>query len=423
MTAVRSDKFTVAMPVGSFFPTLGGAQVGLHNIAIRLIEKDIRPVVLAPWKSWINCRKSKITFPYEIVPLPPKFGSLLARLPRLMLIFMDRYLAFLDWKFKFDYWHCTYGYPIGISVLHYLGKEVTHGHLVRCVGDDIQIAPDIGYGMRLDPRIDALVRQWLPRAETLVAITDTVAEEYRALGVSEERIKYIPNGVDLDRFDVTIDRQEVRQANGLPDDAFIFLSVGRYHPKKDFAAIIEAMAMFEVKHQDSVAVVIAGQGVSQLANLARTHEVENKIILIDTMGTSPSCNMPEVPSSKLIALYKCADVFVFPSLIETFGIAIVEAMAAGLPVITTDAPGCRDVIREGRDGLMVDAGDRFGLLSAMTTFAENDELRHDYTQRSIARAQHFSWDAIVEKYVNLYHQNRSANYFLEPNTQLTNISE
>ena len=74
-------------------------------------------------------------------------------------------------------------------------------------------------------------------------------------------------------------------------------------------------------------------------------------------GTDVASEIPRLPATALVALYQAADVFVFPSLIETFGIVIVEAMAAGLPIIVSDAPGCRDVVRHGEDGMMVPARD------------------------------------------------------------------
>jgi glycosyltransferase involved in cell wall biosynthesis len=399
---------TVAMPVGSFFPTLGGAQVGLHNIAIRLRERGVRPVIIAPWRSWRACREGGWNFPYEIAPLPPKFGSLLAAMPGLMLPLVDRYLSCLDRKYRFDFWHCTYGYPVGVSVLHYLGANSPGRHLIRCVGDDIQVAPEIGYGMRLDPRIDSLVRQWLPKSDAMVAITDSVAEEYRSLGVPEAHIKFIPNGVDLARFEFAIDHAEVRRRYGIPTEAFMFFSVGRQHPKKDFANLINAFALFERQHPGRAVLAIAGPGVSELTGNVERHGLADCVRLIEGIGAPQTDTVPEVPSPDLVALYKCADAFAFPSLIETFGIAIVEAMAAGLPIITTDGPGCRDVVRKGQDGMMVRAGDPEALAAAMIEIANNEELRRHYAERAKRRAAAFSWDIIVDRYMELYQEKPSS---------------
>ena len=112
--------------------------------------------------------------------------------------------------------------------------------------------------------------------------------------------------------------------------------------------------------------------------------------------------MPQLPAPALVELYKASDAFVLPALIETFGIVLIEAMAAGLPVVTTDAPGCRDVIREGRDGMMVPHGDTDALARAMERLLNEPSLRHDYAARAAARAAEFDWDSVVGRYVALY---------------------
>ena len=112
-------------------------------------------------------------------------------------------------------------------------------------------------------------------------------------------------------------------------------------------------------------------------------------------------NNLEFPSNDLVEMYKMSDCFVLPSLIETFGIVLIEAMAAGLPIITTNAQGCRDIIRNGKDGLMVETNDEINLSEAMKTIM-SDKIRNNYIACSQSRVLSFSWDNIVEKYIKLY---------------------
>ena len=101
-------------------------------------------------------------------------------------------------------------------------------------------------------------------------------------------------------------------------------------------------------------------------------------------------------------LYKTADAFVFPSHIESFGIALVEAMAAGLPVITTDGPGCVDVVGNGAFGKLVPVGNPSSLAKAMQGFQEEKALREQYISASQRRAKDFSWETVVAKYLTAY---------------------
>jgi glycosyltransferase involved in cell wall biosynthesis len=93
---------------------------------------------------------------------------------------------------------------------------------------------------------------------------------------------------------------------------------------------------------------------------------------------------------------------VLPSITETFGIVLVEAMAAGLPVITTDAPGCRDIIRKGKDGVMIPAQNPGALAGAMVRLTEDRDLLTNLSRKSLSRAEDFGWDSVVNRYEALY---------------------
>lgn len=394
----------VGMPVNSFFPSLGGAQVGLHNIAIRLQERNIRPVLMVPAGSWVQLRRQGWRFPYTIVPLPPMLTRTLPRVPSLAFGFMDRYWRLLQRRFGIGIWHCTFGYPLGVSLAHFQSSAENHAapSIVRCVGDDIQVAPTIGYGMRLNLSVDKQVRKWLPEADCLVAITESVVEEYRALGASEDRIVRIPNGVDLHRFaDARVNRPEVRRRYGIPVDSFVYLSLGRYHRKKNFEGLLAAFSKVATAEPNAF-LVVAGQGVSVLEGVISTLGCSERIRLIPELGTGEAGCVPSLPSQKALELYRCADAFVLPSFIETFGISLLEAMAAGLPVVTTDVPGCRDVVRHGKDGMCV-APDPESLAAAMLKVAGDQGFRRHLAKKASARAADFSWDRVVDEYVDLYY--------------------
>ena len=394
---------TIAMPISSFLPNLGGAEVGLHNIACKLIERGLRPVVMAPALHVRRLRGDGWRLPYELRALPPKAWTLLRRSLALGFFVLDRYFAWMQARYQFDCWHCTMGYPTGVALVHFARKRADIRYLIRCAGEDIQCDPEIGYGARLDPAIDRVVRDHLPKAQMLIAISDSVAEEYRAIGVPESRIRHVPNGVDLARFDGPLDADAVRRAHGLDPDSFVFLSVGRNHPKKNYAALIEATARLAAETDRRFQLLIVGGGVRDLAAQVERHGVAERVRLCDQIGGPDAAGgVPLLPSGELVALYRSADAFVFPSLLETFGIAIVEAMAAGLPVIVGDSPGCRDVVRRGRDGLMVPARDPAALASAMQALMDDPGMRRAYAEKAAVRAPDFSWDQVIDAYTALY---------------------
>ena len=396
-----SDSLNVGLPTSSFLPSIGGAEVGLHNIATRLQARGHRPVVVAPWPHVRALRKVSWSLPYPVVAFPPKVWGVLRSCPDAGYFILDRFFEHVRRKFEIEVWHGTIGYPVGAALSHYCTGRDTPC-LVRCAGEDIQVDQEIGYGMRLDPRVDTQLRTWLPKADRLVAITQSVAEEYRGIGIADEQIAPIPNGVDLERFEAAPNRSAVRKAYGISPDEFLFLSVGRNHAKKNFASLVTALAQADLAKS---ALAFVGQGVSDLAPQVRALGLEDRVHLIETVyGGGVTTDRLRLPSDGLVALYRSADSFVFPSRLETFGIVLVEAMAAGLPVITTDAPGCRDVVRAGRDGLSVAPDDIAGLAAAMRQVRDDDAVRAKLSAAGLARARDFSWDSVTDRYVALYRE-------------------
>ena len=83
-------------------------------------------------------------------------------------------------------------------------------------------------------------------------------------------------------------------------------------------------------------------------------------------------------------------------------------MAAGLPVIVGDSPGCRDVVRGGRDGVLVPPTDSRALAEGMLAMMDDAARCADYGERSVARARDFAWDEVVDRYCRLYEELRAA---------------
>ena len=401
---MTEKRLSIALPIPSFLPKMGGAEVGLHNIAAGLRRLGHRPVVITAAPHVRRLRRKGWRLPYETVPFPPKIWGLLRHWPAAGSFLFEQYYARLQRHYGFDVWHGTMAYPIGVTLIPFAGKR-NLPHLVRCAGEDIQASAEIGYGFRLDSRVDRLVRTWLPRAHRLVATTESVAQEYRVLGIAESRIAQVPNGVDLSRFQEPCDRLEARRRCAVDDGTFLFLTVSRNHPKKNLAGLVRAAALLQAPPGRDFKVLIVGAGTDRLLPLVRELGLADRVALHGELGGQV---MPEgevrAPSDALVELYQCADAFVFPSLLETFGIVLVEAMAAGLPVITTDAPGCRDVVRGGTDALVVPAGDEAALADAMGRLILEDSTRQDLGQRARKRAADFSWDSVVERYLALYRE-------------------
>lgn len=169
-----------------------------------------------------------------------------------------------------------------------------------------------------------------------VAVSSTVAGRLRDWGVPAERIRLVPNGIDADRYRFDPDRRlAVRAALGIPDDAFVVGGVGRLVPGKRFDVAVRAVAALP-----GARLLLAGDGpeAGALRDLAARLGAADRIRLLGECGADGSGPVPGVP-----ALLSAVDTFVSTSREESFGLAAVEALAAGLPVLHDACPAIDDL--------------------------------------------------------------------------------
>jgi glycosyltransferase involved in cell wall biosynthesis len=399
---VNKKKLTVALLTPSFLPIIGGVECVVHNLANELYRLGHRPVVIAPYSLYRKFKKQSINVPYEFFPIWPKLYSFLSRFSRVSFIFSDLFYRIAQQKYKFDVWHCSGGYPTGTTLSHFLNKNGVP-FIVECTGADINCMPEINYGIRSNLNIDKLFRKWLPKADKLIAISKSVKSKYLELQIDESKIVDIPNGVELLRFKEGRDNsRNFREKYNIESDVFLFLCVARNNPVKGIKYIVEAVEHIK-KETKPFKIIIVGKSMSSIKKKVENKSLNDFFLFINEFGQGESnSKTPQFPSQELIDIYNSADTFVFPSLMETFGIVIIEAMAADLPIITTDGPGCRDVVRNGADGLMVPVKDGKALSEAMVKILHDQNLRESLVSKSKERALQFNWSKISGKYVSLF---------------------
>jgi glycosyltransferase involved in cell wall biosynthesis len=390
--------------MSSFFPAVGGAQVTANNLGKYLTEQGHNVVTFVSPKFWRALGKQRSQFPFKILPMFPAQQSALPRFGTAYLKLQNIYLAYMQRKYKFDVWQSFGAYPTGVSIGHF-----THSrnipHVVRTVGYDIQKDEEIGYGYRLNPKLDALIRKWTPGVSKAIALTESVVPDLLDVGVPQENITIVPCGVNYPRFTAdAVDTKSVRDSFGIPNDVFTYITVGRNHPKKGFPVLVKALAELKKMLPDSpFHCVFVGKEMDQLAPLARSLGVENSVTFIDEVGSSPEDAAYEVPSSPLIRLYRSMDACVFPSLIEAHSHINIEAMAAGLPVISTDGVGVKDTVNDGVDGLLAKAGDPISLAEKMAEIQTNRERREQLVAHGFESAQNkYDWSVVGKMFESLY---------------------
>ncbi len=244
-------------------------------------------------------------------------------------------------------------------------------------------------GVSLSKRaFDRLVpRLTLRRASRVIALTHHEALRLEALGVDADRIAVIPNGVDLGEFG---------EPPARTDHAGVtVLFVGRLDPsQKGLEVLVRALA--KLPASADVRLRLVGEdwgGVAKIQSLASQLGIADRITLVGA-----------VSRTHLLQEYARADLLVLPSRFEPFGIVLLEAMAAGLPVIASRVGGIPEVVVDGETGLLVEPGDVEGLAAAMLRLVVDPTLRASFGSRGRERARFYSWDLLVPQVLAIYRE-------------------
>jgi glycosyltransferase involved in cell wall biosynthesis len=186
-------------------------------------------------------------------------------------------------------------------------------------------------------------------------------------GVPDERISVIPYGIDLDRF-------TARKGARKPGRPLRLLFVGTIGQRKGIKYLLDALDLLPA---GSVELTVCGRAVDDLA-LFKNRKTPIRVHV-------------SVGAKGLLDAYQSADLFVFPSLAEGFGHVLLEAMASGLPVISTTSTAAPDLIRHNREGLVIEPGDVYQIAGAIEQFLKRPGDLKAMGQAARARAEYFTW--------------------------------
>jgi glycosyltransferase involved in cell wall biosynthesis len=234
-------------------------------------------------------------------------------------------------------------------------------------------------------------------ADAFVAMSARIRDEMREAGVPEGRIELVPHGVDVERFHpATADeRRALRRRLGLPDGVLAVYS-GRLLRGKGLETLVDALASPALAGRLGLVMVGAGEGLldvePELKQRVREQGIEGRVSFTGRVD-----NVEDY--------LRACDLFVFPSLFEALGIALVEAAACGLPAVASGTGGIVDVVEDGGSGLLVPPGNREALAAALQTLAADPERRAVLGRAARERAlQRFDERDALERYRALFRE-------------------
>lgn len=362
-----------------FLPTIGGAEVAVHNLAEGLVSLGNEVLVCTTMFQQHPAHLHQ----YELERYWLPRGAW-------KLGFLERWIG---WHLvrSINRWHpdvvqVNYAWPGGYAAI--LNKQsIKVPVTITSHGSDIQRIPEIGYGCRLDPKINRKVIRAVHQADALIAISKDIYHEYIELGVKADSIALIPNGINYQRLSVR--DETARLMLGISPERIVILAVGRNHPKKGFIHLIHAMAAIAVSCPQALCLIV-GKEVSSLAPVVEQAGLIQHVNLYEQVlpvGIEFS-DQSLAKEEQIETFFKAADIYAMPSLIEGLPLVALEAMACGLPIVATLPAAGDDLVTAGANGILVPVGDVPALAEALNGLLKDASLRAKMgtASRLVARA-------------------------------------
>jgi glycosyltransferase-like protein len=244
----------------------------------------------------------------------------------------------------------------------------------------------------LDPdRVLVVSRTWQQR----------LADDY---GVKAD---VVTNGVDVDRFAVAPAPGVVAalRTRAAADGRFLILTVGGIEPRKGTDQLFRAVSLLRRRARPPVLAIIGGHSFQD--HTPYRDRVVASMADLDLRFGRDVALLGTVADDEMAAWYHAADAFAFPSVNEGFGLVVLEAMAAGLPVVLTRLPVFAEYVRFGEDALAVAPGDDEELADALDAVARDGDLRATLAERGRAVAARFDWDTTARQHIAIYDELRA----------------
>jgi 1,2-diacylglycerol 3-alpha-glucosyltransferase len=235
-----------------------------------------------------------------------------------------------------------------------------------------------------------LSTQYANLCSHVIAPSQSVAKLIKERGVTTH-ITDIPTGVDLDFFSQG-QGERFLQKHGIANQKPVIGHVGRLAPEKNLCYLAEAAAFFLRDHNGIFVVVGGGPSEKEILNIFQRMSLDKKVVLVG-----------QKTGQELRDAYNAMDLFIFASKTETQGMVLLEAMAAGRPVIALDASGAREVVVDGINGrLLREDTNQEDFANAIKEFISNPERRRQWGKGAIKTAGFFSRQETAKHLLRLY---------------------
>jgi glycosyltransferase involved in cell wall biosynthesis len=380
------------------FPPIGGGGGVASYLLAKELSKTHEVEVLTGGTRNLPIDEKKDNFLVHRVPLKrdhlqsSKFSFLIRFIP----LSIRRGVSLKDKKF--DIIHSFFGLPSGFTGM-ILGKFLKIPHVVTLIGAEI-VNPKESFRYEGE-RASSLLRiipfknfflsnllSWIVNSATIVtAISQDTKEAAKNFIKTNKEIKVLPLGFEIPPF------PKVSKENlGFSEMDFIIVTVCRLVKRKGLHLLLHALKKLNNRN---LKLLIIGDGIERknLENLAHSLGLDEQVIFTGF-----------IDEDKKFQYISISDIFVLPTYHEGFGIVYLEAMACGLPIITTDNGGQRDIIVDNKNGFLVPVGNVDALVEKIVYLLENKEERERMKKNNVEQAMLYHISNVARLYEEIYRE-------------------
>lgn len=379
-----NKKKRVCIIIPNAFPSKGGFENLVYDLVLALSKKDcdIGVVCTELGEEGINTPKN-----IKFYPVLRNTGHFKIDVIRGFISFFN--LLRIE---KFDIIHAHTIWTAGTISL--IGKLFRIPQIMTSHGADIQKDKEIGYGARLNKIASIIIWFTLKIADSVTVLNKTMIKDAIDAGSNLSKIKLVYNGINLEKI-TFLGGTDILQQYKITKGDFIVFYLGRLHPKKCPDDLVKAFPKV-VKKVPNARLIFAGKGEeeSKLKGLVSDLNLDDKVIFAGFISEDEKWD-----------LLKNCDVFVLPSVVEAFGITIIEAMACEKPVIATDVGPFPEIIMDGETGLLVPVHSPDELADAIIELALDDDKRKGMGKMARKEVEErFDINKIANDYLKIYEE-------------------
>ena len=379
----------ILIATGIFSPDIGGPASYAHTVATRLSEAGQAVTVVTYSSVWISDQDAQL--PFKVVRVWSGWPKGIKHI----FYFLKMLRHVRDAQVVFALNAVSAGVPARLAARFYkrtfVVKIVGDAAWERAIGqgktslllNDFQKAPREGWIKRLHE----IQFQVCKGAHMIIVPSEYLSEIVQGWGIAAEKVKVVHNGTDFKPSLLT--KEEAKKKLGLSGN--IILSIGRLVPWKGFRMLIKIMPKLSSINQFFQLVIIGGgPDRKNLEAIVKNMGLERKVHLI---GKKPQADIADYIAA--------ADLFILNTGYEGFSHQVLEAMAAGIPLITTSAGGNKEVIHQGENGFMVKYNDEFNLIEVIRVLWNNPEMQAHFVEEGKKTAAHFSVEKMFDETITL----------------------